>query len=65
MNIKRAKEEIPNTVRADLSKDELGAWRIPPGLPEYRLCIPPAPGPPSPAAQGRYSACGGFFSAGL
>ena len=30
MNIKRAKEEIQNTVRAYLSKDELGAWRIPP-----------------------------------
>ena len=30
MNIKRAKEEIKNTVRAYLSKDELGAWRIPP-----------------------------------
>ena len=30
MNIKRAKEEIQNTVRAYLSRDELGAWRIPP-----------------------------------
>ena len=29
MNIKRAKQEIINTVRAYLAKDEFGAYRIP------------------------------------
>ena len=30
MNIKRAKQEIKNALRAYLAKDEFGAWRIPP-----------------------------------
>ena len=30
MNIKRAKREIKNALRAYLAKDEFGAWRIPP-----------------------------------
>ena len=30
MNIKRAKEEIKNTLRAYLQKDELGEYVIPP-----------------------------------
>ena len=29
MNIKQAKEEIQNTLRAYLAKDELGNYRIP------------------------------------
>ena len=30
MNIRQAKEEIQNTVRAYLAKDEAGMYRIPP-----------------------------------
>ena len=38
---------------------------IRPKASRIQTCLPPAPGPPSPAVQDRYSACDNFFSAGL